>query len=262
MAEPGTRHHGGSCHCGAVAYEAEGPLRPVLGCHCRECRAWSGHYFAATSVRRARFRLIRRAGLAWYRASPAARRGFCTGCGASLFWQPDAEDRISIAAGSLDGPTGLVLAEHWYPEEAGDYYSPAGPPPPASVAEGRAQAACMCGACRFSLPVPVGEATACHCRQCRKLSGHFSASFDLREDQIAWQSRDRVRVYRTAGGAERGFCGACGSSLWFRAADGAFSVEAGSVIAPTGGRLAGHIFTAEKGDYYGIDDGLPQSPGA
>jgi hypothetical protein len=33
----------------------------------------------------------------------------------------------------------------------------------------------------------------------------------------------------------------------------------GAFDAPTGTRLAKHIFVADKGDYYGIADGLPQS---
>ena len=39
------------------------------------------------------------------------------------------------------------------------------------------------------------------------------------------------------------------------------TVEAGAVDGPTGGRLAGHIFVAEKGSHYEIEDGLPQYPG-
>ena len=67
--------------------------------------------------------------------------------------------------------------------------------------------------------------------------------------------------YVTPGGGQRGFCSGCGSSLYFRAADGAFSVEAGVVDAPTGGWLARHIFVADKGDYYTLADGLPQHAG-
>jgi hypothetical protein len=33
----------------------------------------------------------------------------------------------------------------------------------------------------------------------------------------------------------------------------------GAFDAPTGTRLAMHIFVAEKGDYYDIADGLPQN---
>lgn len=254
--------HTGSCLCGAVAFEVEAPLRPVTACHCTQCRAWSGHYVAATSVPLDRFRLLNDVGLRWVRASAAARRGFCGVCGARLFWQPDAEARISIGAGALDGPTGLAIAEHIFTEDAGDYYAPEGPPPVATVAQGHTTGACLCGACRFTVPVPVGEATACHCTQCRKLSGHYAASFDVAETDVVWQARAPLATYTSPGGGTRGFCGDCGSGLWFRAADGAFSVEAGCLALPTGGRLASHIFTAFKGDYYTLDDGLPQSPGA
>ena len=60
------------------------------------------------------------------------------------------------------------------------------------------------------------------------------------------------------GGGVRGFCTDCGSGLYFRAADGAFSLEAGAIESPSGGQLARHIFVADKGDYYALTDGLPQ----
>jgi hypothetical protein len=245
-----------------VAFEAEGPLRDVIACHCTQCRRTSGHYWAATAVPLARFRLVRADGLIWFRSSDKAERGFCRFCGASVFWRPADDDRICLAAGALDGPAaGLTVAAHWYPEDAGDYYAPSGPPPLSREAPGRLEGACLCGACRFSLPGPAGEITACHCRQCRKLSGHYAASFDAEESAQAWHAREALAEYATPGGGKRGFCSKCGSSLYFRARDGAFSVEAGAILGPTGGRLAGHIFTAEKGDYYEIDDGLPRSPG-
>ena len=39
------------------------------------------------------------------------------------------------------------------------------------------------------------------------------------------------------------------------------AIFAGSLDKPTGLKMAGHIFCADKGDYYEIDDALPQSPG-
>lgn len=113
----------GRCACGAVAFRADGLLRPVIACHCETCRRTSGHYWAATSVPLARFHLLHVDGLAWFDATPAARRGFCSRCGSSLFWQPVGGDSISIAAGALDGPTGLQTGCHWFVDEAGDYYA-------------------------------------------------------------------------------------------------------------------------------------------
>lgn len=118
-------------------------------------------------------------------------------------------------------------------------------------------ASCLCGGVAFTLPGPAGQITACHCRQCRKTSGHYAASFDADELTLHWQSRATLAEYETCGGAQRGFCNRCGSSIYFRAPDGAFSIEAGAIDSPTGGHLGNHIFTADKGDYYDITDGLP-----
>lgn len=60
--------------------------------------------------------------LRWYASSAAARRGFCSQCGASLFWEPAGEDRVSIAAGCLDAPTGLVSERQIFVADASDYY--------------------------------------------------------------------------------------------------------------------------------------------
>ena len=113
----------GSCACGAVTFRTDGPLRPVIACHCVTCRKTSGHFWAATSVPLDRFHLTRDDSLAWFEATPAARRGFCSRCGSTLFWEPKGGDSISIAAGALDGPTGLAIDCHWYMDEAGDYYT-------------------------------------------------------------------------------------------------------------------------------------------
>lgn len=114
--------HRGSCLCGAVSYKIAGPLRPVVGCHCRQCRKTSGHYVAATQGLWKNLEFERETGLAWYRSSDTASRGFCSECGSSLFWRQHGEDLVSIMAGTLDDPTGLVLACHIMTEAKGDYY--------------------------------------------------------------------------------------------------------------------------------------------
>jgi hypothetical protein len=53
--------------------------------------------------------------------APRARRGFCARCGSSLFWDAPERDTLSIAAGTLDPPTGLRTAAHIYADLAGDY---------------------------------------------------------------------------------------------------------------------------------------------
>jgi hypothetical protein len=114
--------HSGSCLCGAVRYEVSGRLRPVIGCHCTQCRKQTGHYMAATAAKHANFKIIKDEGLRWFRSSEWAERAFCQICGSTLFWQGSGKDYVAIAAGTLDGVTGLNIAGHIFCADKGDYY--------------------------------------------------------------------------------------------------------------------------------------------
>ena len=115
--------HYGRCLCGAVTFKIKGELRQVLVCHCSQCRRSSGHQWAATAAPVEAIEIDCQNTLSWYRSSSKAKRGFCSRCGSSLFWQLDGSTSLSIAAGSLDLPTGLSRQEHFYFENASDYYS-------------------------------------------------------------------------------------------------------------------------------------------
>lgn len=235
------RHEGG-CLCSAVRFVLEAPLRPVLICHCRECRKGSGHAWAATSVPLSRFHLTSGEALIWYHASDAARRGHCGQCGSFLFWEPVGEDRISVSPAALDQDPGLPIDGHWYEVEAGDYETANGPGPSPDLVPGT----CLCGGCAFTIAGPVGPVTECHCQQCRKLSGYLSASCDVA--QINWLRQTTLAEWRGPGGALRGFCRVCGGKLFFRAADGALSVEMGALEGPTGGWIAARIHRQAAGE--------------
>jgi len=112
----------GGCLCGAVRYEVRGPLRPVVACHCTQCRRMTGHFLAATAAREGDYTITRDAALKWYHASKDARRGFCADCGSTLFWHGTGRDYVAIAAGSIDGATGLRLVQHIFTADKGDYY--------------------------------------------------------------------------------------------------------------------------------------------
>lgn len=116
----------GSCLCGAVRFEISGPLRPVIACHCIQCRKQTGTYMSATACADTDLAFTESRGLKWFRSSPEAQRGFCGECGSVLFWKRDGSAKTSIAAGSIDGPTGAPLEGHIFCESAGDYYDIAG----------------------------------------------------------------------------------------------------------------------------------------
>lgn len=114
--------HKGSCLCGAVSFEVAGPLKPPIACHCSQCRKQSGHFWASTDVARAALTIRGADRLTWFHSSDKVRRGFCSACGSSLFWDPIEKDTIAVAIGAFDRPTDTRLAIHIYVADKGDYY--------------------------------------------------------------------------------------------------------------------------------------------
>jgi hypothetical protein len=114
--------HTGSCLCGAVKFEVEGDLPGPDACHCTQCRKTSGHYWASTEVKRSALKVDGEFNVAWFRSSENVQRGFCSTCGASLFWEPIGQDSISVAMGAFDAPTDTRLAKHIFVADKGDYY--------------------------------------------------------------------------------------------------------------------------------------------
>lgn len=112
----------GSCLCGAVRLKTSGKLRNVAACHCGQCRRQTGHYWAATNVKEDELEIEGAENLTWFASSPNVRRGFCKICGSLMFWKLEGLEHISIGAGMFDAPTGLVLDQHIYCADKGDYY--------------------------------------------------------------------------------------------------------------------------------------------
>ncbi len=116
---------------------------------------------------------------------------------------------------------------------------------------------CLCNRVSFTVDGPLGRATACHCGQCRKQSGHHWASSSAKEFDISVTGE--VSWYKASATARRGFCATCGTFLFWKAHDeDTMSFSLGVLEQPTGISLESHIFVADKGDYYDIADGLPQ----
>lgn len=120
---------------------------------------------------------------------------------------------------------------------------------------------CLCGAVRFRTSGRPRGVVYCHCSQCRRQTGHYYAATNLLRADIAIEGAERLTWFRASDFARRGFCSTCGSVLFWQR-DGAddISVMAGSFDSPSGLTAEAHIFVADKGDYYEIDDGLPQYP--
>lgn len=115
--------HKGSCLCGVVSFEVTCNLPAPDACHCSNCRKHSGHFFASTDVPRTALTIHGSHNLTWFLSSEKVRRGFCSICGSSLFFDPiEKTDWIGIAMGAFDLPTHTQLGIHIFVADKGDYY--------------------------------------------------------------------------------------------------------------------------------------------
>ena len=100
----------------------------------------------------------------------------------------------------------------------------------------RASGRCLCGAVRFEVRGPLRDIVICHCVECRRWHGApapYAATrvehLVVEGDALQWiESPESDRE------ARRGFCGACGSSLfWHGAGLERIGIAAGTLDRPT-----------------------------
>ena len=118
---------------------------------------------------------------------------------------------------------------------------------------------CLCGRVTLDIARLGRDVVYCHCSQCRRQTGHFYAATDVRDEDLVTGGEEHLTWYAASDGAKRGFCRHCGSALFWKA-NGSVktSILAGCLDAPSGLKSVAHIFVADKGDYYTLEDGLPQ----
>ncbi len=113
---------------------------------------------------------------------------------------------------------------------------------------------CLCGSITYEVTTDLHPVCACHCNQCRKVSGNYvtatkcdSNHLHIKGNSLTW--------FKSSDTAERGFCATCGSNLfWRRYASKLTSIWAGSIDGPTGLKMTRQIHPDTKGDYYDLPD--------
>jgi hypothetical protein len=116
----------GSCLCGEVRYEVDGPLTGVVNCHCIDCRRCQGADFATNgSVSNSDFRLIAGESLIReYESSSGHKRCFCGDCGSPLYASSMASDSVRIRLGSLDADPGVNPVAHIWLSQSLPWHPP------------------------------------------------------------------------------------------------------------------------------------------
>ena len=122
---------------------------------------------------------------------------------------------------------------------------------------------CLCGKVTLEVEGELKNPDACHCRECRKTSGHYFVSTDIKRQNVSIKGEDNITWFHSSKKVRRGFCKTCGTNLFFDPLDTNkhdwTAVAMGAFDDPTGTQVGMHIFVSEKGDYYQLTDGLPQN---
>ena len=96
----------------------------------------------------------------------------------------------------------------------------------------------------------------CYCGRCRHFTGHHMAATAARPSQVSFLKAGTLTWYSPDPTVEYGFCGRCGSSMFWRAAalPDKLCICAGALDQPTGLSTTKAWFVAEAPDYH------PRSP--
>ncbi len=74
---------------------------------------------------------------------------------------------------------------------------------------------CQCGAVRFAVGSPLGEASVCYCRMCQKATGSpFGLFVRVDRTKLEW-TRGAPKSFASSNVARRGFCPDCGTPLFW-----------------------------------------------
>ena len=273
----------GSCLCGTVRYEIDGPFSMMVHCHCSMCRKEHGAQFATFAAAPLDgFRWISgRDNVTAYRSSEHGQRCFCRTCGSPTPLPLPAQKMVIAPAGNLEGDPGIRPQMHIFTGSMPPGYVitddlpqyEAYPPgwggdggverPEVTAPEGVTPGSCLCGGVAWETTGAPGLMMNCHCSRCRRGRGaaHATNAF-YKLDQFRWIRGEQLTDAYKVPDAQyftQHFCRICGSKTprvmeHFKRV----LVPAGAFDADPGARPMAHIFTASKAPWFEITDGIPQ----
>ena len=109
---------------------------------------------------------------------------------------------------------------------------------------------CLCGAIQITAPEASPEVGACHCRMCRRWGGGPFMEIPCGTN-VSIDGQEHLRVFDSSEWGERGFCGRCGTHLFYRIKEtGQHMVPVGLFEQDAGLVFSNQVFIEEKPAYY------------
>jgi hypothetical protein len=123
---------------------------------------------------------------------------------------------------------------------------------------------CLCGAVEFSVGLPTLWMAHCHCTQCQRAHGAgFVTWVGAASERFTCRDPDALlRWFASSSAAERGFCGRCGSSLFFRSSNwpGETHIARANFIDALDRQPSQHGYYDTHVDWLELNDALPKKP--
>lgn len=123
---------------------------------------------------------------------------------------------------------------------------------------------CLCGAVRFSARLPSRWVAHCHCTRCQRAHGAaFVTWVGLDADAVVIEAdAGALRWHESSLGGSRGFCGHCGSPMFFKGArwPGELHVARALFTGPVDREPQMHAYYDSHVSWVRLDDGLPSKP--
>lgn len=121
---------------------------------------------------------------------------------------------------------------------------------------------CLCGAVAFDVGGHMEDVLHCHCENCRRLTGNFIASARTPWSELRFSEVASLRWYDVEY-ARYGFCGECGSTLFFVPQDNPerVSISAGVLDDVADLKLGSVWFAAEAQPHNLLPPDVPHHAG-
>lgn len=272
----------GSCLCGRVSYEFDGPISLMMNCHCSMCRKHHGSAYAtfvAAPISGFRW-LTGQENVREFASSEHGKRFFCATCGSVAPTLAEPMKLALVPAGNVRGDLEARPQFHvfvaskapWYtitdqlpqhaekPPEWGDgsVERPRVAPKPDLT-----QGSCLCGEVAFEIEGAPLRMANCYCSRCRRArsAAHatnlfypLSAVRYVRGEELVVDFQfPEAKYFGVA------FCERCGGKVARKSiARGAAVVPGGSLDTDPGVRASMHICVASKANWVQINDSVQQ----
>ena len=272
------------CLCGDVAWEAGGTFDLLTHCHCARCRKAHGAAFTSTVLATAEaFRFLQgKERIVRYESVPGLFRPFCNRCGSKVPSGDVWNERVSLAAGMLEGDPETPPLAHFFVASKAPWheitdslprfdghatgtdfktFSDLDPRDPPTA--GAARGSCLCGGAAYLLEGPPALCHNCHCLRCRRAKSALYASnlFTPADGLRYTRGEDLLSEFKLPGARffAQSFCRVCGSPMpRVDRERGIAIVPMGSLDDDPGIRPSEHIWVGSKAPWDDIHDDLPR----